>query len=178
MTYFISQLLIPRATLLLYASSIRLCLTFKECSWECKSTPITNEHAKRDKHTQTCVSHRFNILPFSFFVFCSFNLAPQELLYRICRWYHIHAYIARWEVHAWVHRRLFFAVMRGVDQFVLSDGDLLYCCHLSLQLSARCASPCCLFANCLIHLKSLTHEWWWFFITTRITIRRAIASCP
>ena len=58
-------------------------------------------------------------MPFSFSVFGSFGPAAQELLNRVCRRYRIHARVTEWEAHAWIHRRLSFAVMRGVaDQFV------------------------------------------------------------
>ena len=82
------------------------------------------EQAKRDKHTQTCISHRFDFEPFGFSVFGSFGPAALELLARICRRYRTHARIAEWEAHARVHRRLSFAVMRGVaDQFVSRRSD-------------------------------------------------------
>ena len=77
------------------------------------------EQAKRDKHVDTCASHRFDFVPFGFSVLGSFGPAAQELLDRICRRYRTHARIAEWEAHARVHRRLSFTVMRGVaEQFV------------------------------------------------------------
>ena len=80
------------------------------------------EQAKRDKHTDTCASHRFDFVPFSFSVFGSFGPATHELLDRICRRYRTHARIAEWEAHARVHNRLSFAVMRWVaEQFVGRD---------------------------------------------------------
>ena len=73
------------------------------------STSATIEQVKRDKHTQTCASQRFDFLPFGFSVFCSFGPTAQELLDRI----------AEWEADASVYSRLSFIVMRGVaDQFV------------------------------------------------------------
>ena len=77
------------------------------------------EQAKRDKHTDTCASHRFDFEPFGFSVFGCFGPAAQDLIERVCRRYSTHARIVEWEAHAWVHRHLSFAVMRGVaDQFV------------------------------------------------------------
>ena len=83
------------------------------------SALATVEQAKREKHTQTCASHRFDFLPFGFSVFGPFGPAAKELLDRVCREYHIHARVAKWEAHAWIHRHLSFTVMREVaDQFV------------------------------------------------------------
>ena len=77
------------------------------------------EQAKCDKHSEVCASHGFDFTPFGFSVFGSFGPAAQELLGRVCRRYRTHARIAEWEAHSRVHRRLSFAVMRGVaDQFV------------------------------------------------------------
>ena len=77
------------------------------------------EQAKRDKHTETCASHRFDFEPFGFSVFGSLGNAALELLARVYSRYRTHACLAEWEAHARVHRRLSFAVMRGVaDQFV------------------------------------------------------------
>ena len=42
------------------------------------------EQVKRDKHAQTCASHRFDFLPFGLSVLGSFGPAAQELLDRIC----------------------------------------------------------------------------------------------
>ena len=58
------------------------------------------EQAKRDKHAQTCLSHRLDFVPFGFSVLGSFSLAAQELLDRICQRYRRHARIADWEAHA------------------------------------------------------------------------------
>ena len=67
----------------------------------------------------TCASHRCDFVPLGFSVFGSFGPAALELLVRICRRCRIHARIEDRKAHAWVHRRLFFAVTRGVaDQFV------------------------------------------------------------
>ena len=44
----------------------------------------------------------------------SFSHAAQELLDRVCRRYDIHARVVEWEAHAWIHRRVSFAVLRGV----------------------------------------------------------------
>ena len=43
------------------------------------------EQAKRDKHTETCASHRLDFQPFGFSVLSSFGPGAQELLARICR---------------------------------------------------------------------------------------------
>ena len=51
-----------------------------------------------------------NLRKFGFSVFGSFGPAAQELLDLICRRYRIHACVAEWEAHAWVHRRLSFGV--------------------------------------------------------------------
>ena len=68
---------------------------------------------------QICASHRLDFLPVSFSFLGSFGPAAQELLHRICRRFRTYARVAQWEAHAWVHRRLSFASMRGVaDQFV------------------------------------------------------------
>ena len=81
------------------------------------------EQAKRDKHTETCASHRFDFMPFGFSVFGSFGLAAQELLDRIYRRYRTHARIAEWEAYS---GRLSFAVMRGLaEQFVGRRFDTL-----------------------------------------------------
>ena len=61
--------------------------------------------AKRDKHIQACVSHRFDFQSLWFSVFGSFRPAAQELPDRVYRLYRIHAFIAEWEAHAWIHRR-------------------------------------------------------------------------
>ena len=52
--------------------------------------------------------------PFCFSTFGSFG--PEELLSRIFQRYYSHARIPKWEAHAWVFRRLFFAIMRGVAE--------------------------------------------------------------
>ena len=121
------------------------------------------ELAKRDKHTQTCASHRFDFVPKGFSGFGSFDPAAQELLDRICGRFRIHARTAELEVHAWVHRCLSFAVMRGVaDQFIgrcldFLGGDLsCVCCHLSLLLLARCASPGCLVLFVIVYYSMKT----------------------
>ena len=61
------------------------------------------KQAKQDKHAQTCAGH-LDFLPFGFPVLSSFGPAADELLDRVCRRYRIHARVAEWEVHAWVHR--------------------------------------------------------------------------
>ena len=81
--------------------------------------PTTQLRMTLKLHALNIKSHHLDFEPFGFSVFGSFGSAAQELLARVCRRYRTHARIAEWEAHAWVHRRLSFAIMRGVaDQFV------------------------------------------------------------
>ena len=92
-----------------------VCVSPAQGGWrDAASTLATVEQAKRDKHMQTCASHRLDFLSFGFSVLDSFGRATQELLDRVCRRYRIHARVVQWEAHAWIHRRLSFAVMRRV----------------------------------------------------------------
>ena len=82
------------------------------------------EQGKRDKHEAVCRSHGFDFSPFGFSVFGSFGPAARDLLDRIVQRYRLHAQVADWEAHAWIHRRLSFAIMRGVaEQFVGRMSD-------------------------------------------------------
>ena len=48
----------------------------------------------------------------------------QVFLERVVERYHLHAQVADWEAHAWIYRRLSFAIMRGVaEQFVRRMSD-------------------------------------------------------
>ena len=82
------------------------------------------ELGKQDKHEALCRSHGFDFVPFGISIFGSFGLAAQDLLQRVVQRYRLHAQVVDWEAHAWIYRRLSFAIMRGVaEQFVGRMSD-------------------------------------------------------
>ena len=110
------------------------------------------------------VSRSILNVPFGFRFFGSFSLAAQKLLDRICQRYHIHARITEWEAHTWVHRRLSFAVLRGVaDQLVgrrLDSFGWWFVMFLLLSLlRARCAGPRCLESPVIVIVIVIVKEW-------------------
>ena len=88
--------------------------------WRGAASAVSSvEQGKVDKHAATCMSHGYDFSPFGFSTFGSFGPAAEELLTRICKRYGTHLQVTEWEAHAWVHRRLSFAIMRSVaEQFV------------------------------------------------------------
>ena len=82
------------------------------------------EQGKRDKHAVVCRSHGIDFSPIGISVFGPFGPAARDLLDRSVQRYRLHAQVADWEAHAWIHRRISFAIMRVVaEQFVGRMSD-------------------------------------------------------
>ena len=88
------------------------------------STLSSVEQGNRDKHVSVCRSQGFDFIPFGFSLFGSFGPEVKVFLGRVVQRYRLHAHVADWEAHAWIFRRLSFAIMRGVaEQFVGRMSD-------------------------------------------------------
>ena len=77
------------------------------------------EQGKWDKHEAVYRSHGFDFVPFGFSTFGSFGPVIQDLLHRVVQRYRLHAQVADWEAHAWIYRKLSFAIMRGVAERIV-----------------------------------------------------------
>ena len=56
--------------------------------WRDATSPLPSlEEGKREKHTATCKSHAFDLIPLGLSTFGSFGLAVEEVLSRICQRY-------------------------------------------------------------------------------------------